>query len=238
MNMDQWYHEFSSFKQTHENSLKLDNLPNDYFYSTEYDYMTLPEVQLLLALSDSNILYGFSGLRKTTTLHQHQLTKALKRLQDRKYLLKNNYGTYELTHAGSRYTKSLIKDLLNAKAVNVQDTNYSSKWQKIRTIPPLDQEEISSILERRWFGDFRFLYKRTIKDQIKLCWKDSDDNQVHLFVNRNGSIDLEYRETQPTNSNIKMITKWVNNEILNLNDVRVDIYEDEITNHIDKTTYN
>ncbi|MHA1198587.1 MAG: hypothetical protein ACTSQF_04465 [Candidatus Heimdallarchaeaceae archaeon] len=238
MNMDQGYYDLSSFKQTRDNSLKLDNLPNDYFYSTEYEYMTLPEVQLLLTLSDSNISYSFSGLRKTTDLHQHQLTKALKRLQDRKYLSKNDLGTYELTYSGSRYTKSLIKDLLSAKALNIQNNDYNSQWKKIKTIPPLEQEIISSILEKRWFGNFRFLYKREIKSFIQLCWEDSENNQVRLFIHKDGSIDVEYRENQSTGSSIETVANWVSNELLNLDDVSIDVFEDEIVAHIDETTYN
>ncbi len=238
MNMDQGYYDLSSFKQTSNNSLKLDNLPNDYFYSTEYEYMTLPEVQLLLTLSDSNISYSFSGLRKTTDLHQHQLTKALKRLQDRKYLSKNELGTYELTNSGSRYTKSLIRDLLNAKAVNIQDSIFSSQWKKLRTIPPLEKDIISSILEKRWFGNFRFLFKREIKNYVQLCWEDSDKNRVLLNIHTDGSIEVEYREIQSTSSSIGMVANWVSTELLNLNDVSVDVYEDDLTTHTDETTYN
>lgn len=238
MNMNQGYHNLSSFKENHENSLELDNLPNDYFYSTEYDYMTLPEVQLLLTLSDSNVSYSFSGLRKTTSLHQYQLTKALKRLQDRKFLLKNDMGTYELTNSGSRYTKSLIKNLTNNKAININSTEYNSQWKKIRTTPPLDQDIISSMLEKRWFGNFRFLYKKEMKNLIQLCWQDSENNQVCLFISKDGIIELEYRCSQPTSSNIMTVTNWISNELLNLNDVRIDIYDDEVINNINETTYN
>ena len=200
--------------------------------------MTLPEVQLLLTLSDSNISYSFSGLRKTTELHQHQLAKALKRLQDRKYLSKNDLGTYELTFSGSRYTKSLIKDLLNAKAINRQDRIFTSQWKKLRTIPPLEQEIISSILEKRWFGNFRFLFKREIENHIQLCWEDSEKNRVQINIHSDGTIDIEYKETQSTSSSIGMVANWVSAELLNLNDVSVDVYEDDIVTHSDETTYN
>ena len=49
-----------------------DSLPNDYFYSTEYDYLTIHEVQLLLTLSDSQISYSFSGLRKRTAFMKYE----------------------------------------------------------------------------------------------------------------------------------------------------------------------
>jgi hypothetical protein len=238
MNIDQGYYDISSLDQTSTTGLKLDNLPNDYFYSTEYEYMTLPEVQLLLILSDSNITYSFSGLRKTTDLHQHQLTKALKRLQERKYLLKNDLGTYELTHSGSRYTKSLIGNLLNAKAVNIQEETYNSQWRKIRTFPPLERNIISSVLEQRWFGDFRFLYKKQLKNHIRLCWEDSERNSVFINIHDEGTIDIEFREIQSSNSGLNLILNWVSNELSNLDDVSIEVYEDDITTNIDKMTYN
>lgn len=236
--MDQGYYDLTSFRQSSDNSLKLENLPNDYFYSTEYDYMTLPEVQLLLTLSDSNISYSFSGLRKTTDLHQHQLTKALKRLQDRKYLTKNDLGTYELTISGSKYTKTLIGNLMKAKALNRRVEDYNSQWKRIRTIPPLEQSIVSSLLEKRWFSGFRFLFKKQIENYIQLCWEDSDANRVRLNIYKEGYIDIEYKETQPTNSGIKVITNWVSNELLNLDDVSIDVHDEEIISNIDEMTYN
>jgi DNA-binding MarR family transcriptional regulator len=236
--MDSGYYDLSKFQNTTDSGLKLDNLPNDYFYSTEYEYMTLPEVQLLLTLSDSNIIYSFSGLKKTTNLHQHQLTKALKRLQDREYLNKNNLGTYELTNSGSKYTKSLISDLLRAKALNRRRKKYTSQWKKIRTIPPLDQEIMSSILERRWFGNFRFLYRRQIENYVQLCWEDSEKNRVQVNIHQDGLIDVELREIQPTNSNVNTITNWVSGELKNIDDVSIDVYDDEITTHLGESTYN
>lgn len=238
MNMDKGYYDFSHFKITEESGLKLENLPNDYFYSTEYDYMTIPEVQLLLTLSDSNISYSFSGLKKTTNLHQHQLAKALKRLQDRSYLSKNKLGSYELTYSGSRYTKTLIKDLLNAKAINRKRQDYTAHYKKIRTIPPIDQEIISSSLERRWFGKFRFLYKRKIENYIQLCWEDSEDSRVQIIVNHDGVIDVEFREKQSSNSSLNMITNWISGELLSIDNVSIDVYDDEIITQIDETTYN
>ena len=238
MNMDQGYYDVSNFKNTEESGLKLDNLPNDYFYSTEYEYMTIPEVQLLLALSDSNISYSFSGLKKTTNLHQHQLAKALKRLQDRSYLSKNELGSYELTHSGSRYTKSLIGDLLNAKALNRRGQNYIVQHKKMRIIPPIDQEIISSSLERRWFGNFRFLYKRKIENYIQLCWEDLDGNRVYIKIHYDGSIDVEFRESSHSSSNINMITNWISGELVNIDNASIDVYDDEIATNIDDTTYN
>ncbi len=237
MNMDQGYYDLSSFKQE-DKSLKLDNLPDDYFYSLEYEYMTLPEVQLLLTLSDSNVAYSFSGLRKTTELHQHQLTKALKRLQDRKYLSKNDLGSYELTNSGSRYTKSLIRDLLNVKAIDIQNNNYSSKWKRLHTIPPLEQDIISSILEKRWFGNFRFIYKKQTKSYIQLCWEDLDKNRVHLNIHKDGIIDIEYQENHPSSSSINMVVNWVSGELIELDNVSLDVYEDKIITHTDEITYN
>lgn len=238
MKMNHGYYEISSFDKNSNFGLKLEDLPYDYFYSTEYDYMTLPEVQLLLILSDSNISYSFSGLRKTTELHQHQLTKALKRLQERKYLSKNNLGTYELTYSGSRYTKSLIKDLLSANAINIHNTKYNSQWRKIRIIPPLEQDIISAVLEQRWFGNFRFLYKKQLENYIQLCWEDSDKNRVHINIQKDGSIDLELREIQTSNAGINVISNWVSNELSNLDNINVEVYEDEIATNIDDMTYN
>lgn len=238
MNIDQGYNSLSNLKQSKDSSLILDNLPSDYFYSTEYNYMTLPEVQLLLTLLDSNISYSFSGLRKTTELHQYQLTKALKRLQDRNFISKNDRGTYELTYAGSRYTTYLIKNLMNSKAINIDDIEYKSQWKRIKTIPPLEQEIIKSLFEKRWFDNFRFMYRKVLKSHILLCWEDSNKNQVHLLIHKDGTIDIEYRETEPSNSNIGSVTNWFRNELLDFDDVSIEVYDDEIDNSLDDITYN
>ncbi len=238
MNMDHGYQDFSSLKTGYNDNLELDNLPKDYFYSIEYDYMTLPEVQLLLTLSDSHISYSFSGLRKTTLLHQHQLAKALKRLIDRDYLSKRDNGTYEITNIGSRYTTELIKDLISNKAVNIQNNSFYSQWKKILPIPPLESKLLVSVFEKRWFGSFRFLFKRENKDGTELCWEDNDNNRVYLYIQRRGSIDFEYRATAPSYSKMQEATNWISNEILNLGEVNIEIEDYEIVDDFEKNTYN
>ena len=238
MNMDKGYHDLPSFESLYSNTLELGNIPDDYFYSNEYDYLTLPEVQLLLILSDSQISYSFSGLRKTTSLHQHQLTKALKRLQDRSYLSKRDNGTYELTDSGSEYTKELLRNLLKNKAVNIQDTMYYSRWNRIKLIPPLDKNQIVSIFEKRWFGKFRFQYRREKESNIELCWEDSDNNKVHLYISNNGLMHIEYRSNQQDFPEMNNITNWLRNEIANLSDIKVDILDISISENISKDAYN
>ena len=232
MNIDQGYQDFSSLKHDYDNNLELDNLPKDYFYSTEYDYLTLPEVQLLLTLSDSHISYSFSGLRKTTLLHQQQLTKALKRLIDRDFLLKTNNGTYELTNTGSDYTKELINDLIRNKAVNIQNNSFYSQWKKIHLIPPLETEVIVSTFEKRWFGRFRFLYKREDNDGTELCWEDNDNNRIHMYIQELGEIDVEYRTSIPSYTRFQEATNWIKSEIIDQNEINI-----EIENY-DRSTYN
>lgn len=238
MNMDQGYQDFSNLKTGYNDNLELENLPKDYFYSTEYDYMTLPEVQLLLTLSDSNISYSFSGLRKTTLLHQHQLAKALKRLIDRGHISKRDNGTYETTNTGSKYTTELIKDLISNKAVNIQNNSFYSQWKKIHLIPPLESELLVSVFEKRWFGGFRFLFKRENKDGTELCWEDNDSNRVYLYIQKIGSIEFEYRATVPSYSKMEEATNWISNEILNLEEVNVEIEDYEIVDDFEKNTYN
>lgn len=238
MNMEQGYQDLPNFESIYNDTLKLGNIPNDYFYSNEYDYMTLPEVQLLLTLSDSQISYSFSGLRKTTALHQYQLSKALKRLQDRNYLSKNENGTYELTNSGSKYTKQLLRDLMKNKALNIKDNNYYSRWNRVKLIPPLDQYHIASILEQRWFGSFRFQYRREIESIVELCWEDNESNKVHLYIAENGLLHLEYRSQQQNPSDLNGITKWITTEISNLNDVKIDISDRSTDVKLSKNTYN
>ena len=238
MNMDQGYQDFSNLKTGYNDNLELENLPKDYFYSTEYDYMTLPEVQLLLTLSDSNISYSFSGLRKTTLLHQHQLAKALKRLIDRGHISKRDNGTYETTNTGSKYTTELIKDLISNKAVNIQNNSFYSQWKKIHLIPPLESELLVSVFEKRWFGGFRFLFKRENKDGTELCWEDNDSNRVYLYIQKIGSIEFEYRATVPSYSKMEEATNWISNKILNLEEVKVEIEDYEIVDDFEKNTYN
>ena len=88
MDREQWYKDFRV------NAIpQLEDVPRDYFYNLDYNYLTLQEVQLLLTLTDSQTAYSFSGLRKSTSLHQYQLTKAIKRLVDRDLVIKNKIRT-------------------------------------------------------------------------------------------------------------------------------------------------
>ena len=238
MNMDQGYRDFSNLKTGYDKNLELDNLPKDYFYSTEYDYLTLPEVQLLLTLSDSQISYSFSGLKKTTLLHQNQLTKALRRLIDRDFLSRRDSGSYELTDTGSRYTKDLVKDLISNNAVNIQNNRFYSRWKKIHLIPPIESELLVSTLEKRWFGSFRFLFKRENKEGTELCWEDNDNNRVHLYIQKIGQISMEYRATVPSYNKMQEATSWIKNEIIALDEVNIEIEDSESVVDFDKDTYN
>jgi hypothetical protein len=236
--MDQGYQDFSNLKTGYKNNLELDNLPKDYFYSTDYDYLTLPEVQLLLTLSDSRISYSFSGLKKTTLLHQNQLTKALKRLMERDFLARRDNGTYELTNSGSDYTKGLIRDLISNKAINIQNNQFYSQWKKIHLIPPLESERIISALEKRWFGNFRFLFKRESKDVTELCWEDNENNRVHLYIDKRDQIGIEYRTTIPSYSKMEEALNWLRSEIIALDEVNIEIEDYEIVEDFNKEAYN
>ncbi|MCG3227347.1 MAG: MarR family transcriptional regulator [Candidatus Heimdallarchaeota archaeon] len=236
MNIDQGYQDMPFYDKSQSTIPKLDELPYDYFYNTDYNYLTIPEVQLLLILSDSQVSYTFSGLRKTTSLHQHQLTKALKRLQDRELLLKKDNGTYEITDLGSKRTRELLRDLIKNRAINTQENLSYSNWKRMKIIPPIDQDIIVSYLERRWFGKFRYLYRKNLENSIELCWEDGRKNQVHLFIGAFGDVDIEYRTKHPSYSEMTYISNWIKNEIVNQNDVLTKI--EEIDEEINQNSYN
>ena len=204
-----------------------DSLPNDYFYSTEYDYLTIQEVQLLLTLSDSQISYSFSGLRKRTSLHQHKLSKAIRRLQDRNFLSKNENSSYELTDDGSIYTRKLLQELVNKKAVNSSKMPNVSLVKKLRTIPSLEKTKIAVLLEKRWFSNYRFLYRREIGDIIELCWEDNEKNQCHVFLNSEGEIQIECSYLNQNSNENQFIIQWVSEEIQKHADVEVLIEDEE-----------
>ena len=232
MNMDQGYQDIPFYEKDQSTIPQLDDLPYDYFFNTDYNYLTIPEVQLLLILSDSQISYTFSGLRKTTSLHQHQLTKALKRLQERELLHKNKEGTYEITYLGSKRTRKLWNDLIKKRAINTQENLSYSNWKRIKTIPPINQDIIASFLERRWFGNYRYLFRKELEDSIELCWEDSRKNRVHLYIGAFGYIDIEYKTKHPSFSEMTYISNWIRNEIVNQNDIVTEIEEiDEQSNH-------
>ncbi len=209
-----------------------DSLPNDYFYSNEYDYLTIQEVQLLLTLSDSQISYSFSGLKKKTSLHQHKLTKAIRRLQDRSFLSKKENGSYELTDNGSVYTRKLLQELVNKKAVSSTKIPNVSLVKKLRTIPPLEKRKIAALLEKRWFSNYRFLYRREIGDYTELCWEDNEKNQCHIYLNSEGEIQIESSSLNQKSNETQFITKWVSEEIQSYADVDVLIDEKEICTKI------
>ena len=238
MNVDHGYQDKSIFESNSPVIPQIDNLPHDYFYSTDYDYLTLPEVQLLLTLSDSQISYSFSGLRKSTSLHQHQLSKALKRLKDREFLAKNENGTYELTDLGSVYTRDLLKDLIRKKAVSLQNSKYYSRRRKLKFIPPIDQTTLVRNFDRRWFGSFRYLYKRETEEDVELCWEDNKDNKLHININQKGEVDVEYKSIIPDYSEFYKATHWIMNDISSQNDVTIQMVDHELKESVDKVPYN
>jgi DNA-binding MarR family transcriptional regulator len=226
--MDQGYKDIPFYENNYSAVPQLEDLPYDYFFSTDYNYLTIPEVQLLFILSDSQISYTFSGLRKTSSLHQHQLAKALKRLQDRDLLSKNENGTYELTDLGSKRTRDLLQELINKRALNIEDNQFISNWKKLRLVPPGDKETIASYLEKRWFGNFRYLYRRDTEHYIELCWEDNNKDQVQLYARKTGNIEVEYRTKQPKFSEMQIIIDWVRNEIINQSEIQLEIKEESI----------
>ncbi len=238
MNVDHGYQDKSLFESYSPVIPQIDNLPQDYFYSTDYDYLTLPEVQLLLTLSDSQISYSFSGLRKTTSLHQHQLSKALKRLKDREFLAKNKNGTYELTDLGSIYTRDLLNDLIRKKAVSLRNNKYYSRRRKLKFIPPIDQRTLTRNFDKRWFGNFRYLYKRETDLKIELCWEDNSNNKLLINIGQNGEVDVEYKSLIPDYSEFYQVTHWIMNDISNQNDVTVQMVDHELDESVDKVPYN
>ena len=166
-------------------------------------------------------------MRKKTSLHQHKLTKAIRRLQDRSFLSKNENGSYELTDNGSRYTRKLLQELVNKKAVSSTKIPDVSLVKKLRTIPPLEKREIAALLEKRWFSNYRFLYRREIGDFTELCWEDNEKNQCHVYLNSEGEIQIECLSLNQKSNENQLITKWVREEIQNHTDVEVLTEEDE-----------
>lgn len=233
MNLDQGYQEIPYENIINTTYNQLDDLPNDYFYNIDYNYLTLPEVQLLILLSDSQISYSFSGFRKTTSLHQHQLTKALKRLQDRGFLTKTKNGTYETTNLGSKKTRELLHELLSKKVVSKNVVNLYSYKKNIRFIPPCNKEFLISNFEKRWFSNFRFLYSKNSDEKTELCWEDNKKNKIHMYINNDAEIDIEYRSVEPKFSELQSAVNWIVEEITKEVEVKY-----EIRDINDNTPYN
>ncbi|MFW9851941.1 MAG: hypothetical protein ACFFDS_03300 [Candidatus Thorarchaeota archaeon] len=225
MNVDQRYYDYPIAENKYDSVPTLDNLPYDYFFNDDYNYLTIPEVQLLLTLSDSRISYSFSGLKKTTSLHQHQLTKALKRLQSRDFLIKNENGTYELTDLGSEYTRQLFQELISKKAVSIHNNQYFSNWKRLKIIPPHEQEFLASYLQKKWFSSFRYLYRKETEQSLELCWEDHNGDQIHMYISSE-YIDIEYRSIKPSYSDMQLISKWISDEISSESNFEVDIEEE------------
>lgn len=208
MKREQWHKDF------HVNAVpQLEDVPRDYFYNLDYNYLTLQEVQLLLTLTDSQTAYSFSGLRKSTSLHQYKLTKAIKRLVDRDLIIKNEIKTYELTEEGSNFTRKLLHDLLQKEVINISDIYFHSQRKKLKLIPSLDQNTIISNFEKRWFLKYRFVYRKVENQDIVLCWEDNEKNQVHMSVDSKGNISVEFRSLKPNNSELNIVLSWINKEL-------------------------
>ncbi len=191
----------------------LGDIPDDYFYNLEFDYLTLPEVQLLLLLVDIQKSFSFSGLKKKTSLHQQRLAKSLKRLQDRDLLIKDLNGNYELTHFGSKYTKDLISKLISDKALILSDTKTKTNFFSCFTIPALERSEIAQIFEKRWFNNFRYIYKKETETFHQLSWEDERNNELHLFIDNEGKLLLELRSNDDDNSELNYFLQWVRKEL-------------------------
>ncbi|MHA1408636.1 MAG: hypothetical protein ACTSSG_14820 [Candidatus Heimdallarchaeaceae archaeon] len=223
MKLDQGQVNYPQISNEFSSAIQLDELPYDYFYTTDYNYLTLPEVQLLVILSDSQVSYSFSGLRKKTELHQHQLNKALKRLIDKKLLFKKLNGTYELTHSGSKKTRELLRVLVSNNKLKTRIVDYSSYRRKFILHPPSNQDILIDIFEKRWFGAYRFLFSKRNDESVELCWEDNQNSTLHIFIKKDGNIDLQLKYERDASSEVKQISKWIIQQINNHTESEVEV---------------
>ncbi|MHA1866230.1 MAG: MarR family transcriptional regulator [Candidatus Heimdallarchaeaceae archaeon] len=204
--------DFEKFEYSEPN---LGNLPYDLFYSNEYNYITLPEVQVLFALTDSSTSYTFSGLRKRTQLHQYKISKSLKRLQERDLIDKEQDGTYSLTAKGEEFSRKLIKELLKRKDISYPKyNNFQIQRVKLFAKRNLDQKYIKKKLYGRWFGDFRFLYAKEDEKSLKLCWEDTENWQIILENTINNQLYIQFNLKDYEKTKIDNFTNWLSKELL------------------------
>ncbi|MHA1114859.1 MAG: winged helix DNA-binding protein [Candidatus Heimdallarchaeaceae archaeon] len=204
--------DFEKFQYSEPN---LGNLPYDFFYSNEYNYITLPEVQVLFALSDSSVSYTFSGLRKKTQLHQYKISKSLKRLQERDLIDKEQDGTYSLTTKGEEFSRKLVKELLKRKNISYEKyDDFQTQKVKLFTKRSLDQQYIKNKLYGRWFGDFRFLYAKEDGKSLKLCWEDTENWQITLENTSNNQLYIQFNHRDYEKTKIDNFTNWLSKELL------------------------
>lgn len=204
---------FHGGSMNYTNTNVIEHLPEDYFYKNEYDYLTLPEVQLLLLLSDTKKVYSFSGLKKSAELHQHRLNKSIKRLQERDLLKKRKDGDYELTEDGSVYTHNLINTLIKNEALKISPSPVKSAYVRYTLIPPLSKEKVASLFEKRWFDNFRYLYKKESEERITICWENENNDQLLAHIEENGEIIAEYKSKKPENNIMFHLTNWMKREL-------------------------
>ncbi|MHA1304267.1 MAG: hypothetical protein ACTSQE_08030 [Candidatus Heimdallarchaeaceae archaeon] len=234
MKLDKVYSE-----QLGQSTPSFSDLPYDYFYTNEYEYLTLPEAQLLLILADSKVSYTFSGLRKKTQLHQYRISKSLKRLQDRDLIHKNEGGTYSLTPEGGKFTRRLINELVNQKTINPSYIKHYIKKIRIELTPRINQSALVSKLSGRWFSDFRFLYmKENGEYGLELCWEDNENDQVLLLIQSNSEVAIESKFKQPREDKVQVFVNWIARELMV--EVKVDNEETEKKplSSYDKEIYN
>ncbi len=210
MNFDKGYSDLSS-----QFSIKIDNLPSDYFYNNEYEYLTIPEAQLLLTLSEKNVSYTFSGLKKKTKLHQYRISKSLKRLQDRELITKDERGTYSLTNEGMEFTKNILYSLINKeRGYKAFSSERGSTKLLVYFYPQVKLSDVVTKLSGRWFSSFRFIYIRELADHsIELCWEDDENNQIILSINDKRS-ELEYRYYSFSSDKIQLFINWISKEMM------------------------
>ncbi|MHA1686036.1 MAG: hypothetical protein ACTSYD_06445 [Candidatus Heimdallarchaeaceae archaeon] len=214
----EWFLEY-----TNDLPISIDAVPLDYFYSETYDYLTLPEAKLLITLANGHPVYTFSGLKTKTNLHQQRLTKALKRLQERGLVIKNSKGTYQLSDKGVMYSHHLVQNLIkefNSPINKTKIKDYSLRYNiVIDAHLEFDgsYESIVDTLERKWFGAFRYLFKRNHDSWIELVWINNLFNNQQLYLHINlitGQTKIKLESSSHISSNsVSTILHWLESEL-------------------------
>ena len=169
-------------------------------YSSDYSYLTLDELQILGTLDFTNKVHGsendqssayftFQGIKRKAGLHPQRLSKAIKRLKEKRLIKQSLKQEYVLTESGETMFSKVMKYL--RPSLLFPKENYVRTWVSLG-VNPFDVElsQIVEELKGKWVGDMRFISYLETEYFCVFDWTDVS-GKIHAAILFTSSGDIE-----------------------------------------------
>ena len=172
---------------------------------TQEEYILLDYLGILNFYREGEIVISFQGLKRRIELHQARLTKALKRLMEKDFLIKVE-GGYVLTEEGINLANKLMKKFGWQSTLEREIHSHVAKGKISGTKLDRNQrKKTAELMSGKWFGDFRFVVKAMMDNgDYEIEWISTSgsigaklvlttDNSVLIIISSSKLIQSEFQ---------------------------------------------